>query len=323
MSISEDYTYNVKLFLKKMLKKLTKSRKRPNDVLALRDLIQKFDRAVHFIMPDEGIEFEDNVLDESDFDKTPFPLLTIETVRRVNDNPNTPSIIFVERYKKELFIKRHLQGLIQFNTLDALKSTSSEWVIHQISFIYDEEDSTWFCHPVSIINIIDEQFKYSTLKSDPQSPPNKSHRITHPLFSDQLKEISASLNALEQKKYIDDMLHNHAIDRCLYLNFLQAALCQNVVIESVEPTVDSQKKGRVRSKTPPPSYVRKILTLDIPPTRVEQAHQGGTHRSPRPHLRRGHVRTYKSGKRVWVEAMHINKDKEGFVEKSYALRNAS
>lgn len=49
-------------------------------------------------------------------------------------------------------------------------------------------------------------------------------------------------------------------------------------------------------------------------------HQGGSHESPCEHTRRGHMRTYKSGKQVWVKGMVVNKgSKTGKVEKDYAL----
>jgi hypothetical protein len=39
---------------------------------------------------------------------------------------------------------------------------------------------------------------------------------------------------------------------------------------------------------------------------MERTSRGGTHASPVPHFRRGHVRTYESGKKVWIDSMLIN-----------------
>ena len=45
----------------------------------------------------------------------------------------------------------------------------------------------------------------------------------------------------------------------------------------------------------------------------------GTHASPRQHWRRGHWRTYKSGKRAWVEPMLVGDEKNGKVVKDYVI----
>jgi len=40
----------------------------------------------------------------------------------------------------------------------------------------------------------------------------------------------------------------------------------------------------------------------------------------RSHMRRGHIRTYQSGKKVWVNSTFVNGSKEGFVEKDYNVK---
>lgn len=52
--------------------------------------------------------------------------------------------------------------------------------------------------------------------------------------------------------------------------------------------------------------------------------QGGTHASPKPHMRRGHIRRYKSGKVVTIKSMIVNKHKmpeEGFLFHDYRVEN--
>lgn len=44
---------------------------------------------------------------------------------------------------------------------------------------------------------------------------------------------------------------------------------------------------------------------------------GGGKRS---HMRRGHIRTYQSGKKVWVNSTFVNGSKEGFVDKDYNVK---
>lgn len=51
----------------------------------------------------------------------------------------------------------------------------------------------------------------------------------------------------------------------------------------------------------------------------------GTHASPRPHLRRGHIRTYEDGKKIWVHATIVNgSDQTKIVAREkYAVRTGN
>jgi hypothetical protein len=60
-------------------------------------------------------------------------------------------------------------------------------------------------------------------------------------------------------------------------------------------------------------------TVEIKPSVATQP-QGGTHASPKPHMRRGHIRRLKSGKIVTVKNMIVNRHKmpdEGFIFHDY------
>jgi len=61
-------------------------------------------------------------------------------------------------------------------------------------------------------------------------------------------------------------------------------------------------------------------TVVIEPSHAKQAHQGGTHASPRRHQARGHWRTYKSGKRGWVKECWRGEASKGSVFKDYQLK---
>jgi hypothetical protein len=61
-------------------------------------------------------------------------------------------------------------------------------------------------------------------------------------------------------------------------------------------------------------------TVEIKPRSVVSEPLGGTHASPKPHMRRGHVRRLKSGKVVTIKSIIVNKHKmpeEGFVFHDY------
>lgn len=67
-----------------------------------------------------------------------------------------------------------------------------------------------------------------------------------------------------------------------------------------------------------PSY--DWTTVTIEPTKPKSNPQGGTHSSPRWHERRGHWRTYKSGKKGWVKNCEVGDKALGAVFKDYKFQ---
>jgi len=65
-------------------------------------------------------------------------------------------------------------------------------------------------------------------------------------------------------------------------------------------------------------------TVEVKPRAAVSEPSGGTHASPKPHMRRGHVRRYKSGKVVAIKSMIVNKHKmpqEGFIFHDYVVES--
>jgi hypothetical protein len=60
-------------------------------------------------------------------------------------------------------------------------------------------------------------------------------------------------------------------------------------------------------------------TVTVKPSPPKTDHQGGTHASPRLHDRRGHWRTCKSGKKVWVRDCKVGDASKGVVFKDYRV----
>ena len=61
-------------------------------------------------------------------------------------------------------------------------------------------------------------------------------------------------------------------------------------------------------------------TVVIEPTKPKGNDQGGTHASPRWHERRGHWRTMKSGKKIWVKNCEVGNKALGAVFKDYIIK---
>lgn len=95
--------------------------------------------------------------------------------------------------------------------------------------------------------------------------------------------------------------------------------CSNVRQREHPPAAALNKKRTKAGKVPLATY--KTLEIFAPNQRDEITPQGGTHASPRVHLRRGHIRRIGDGRTVWVQACVVG-SKHGMVVKDYRVRPA-
>lgn len=96
------------------------------------------------------------------------------------------------------------------------------------------------------------------------------------------------------------------------LSLLNALSCSNVYIERSDPKSGPKKKGAL----PFDSY--HILTIRRP-SETGRLGMAQPHRSPREHLRRGHIRRYENGIRIWINATVVNAGVGGKVSKDYRM----
>lgn len=114
-------------------------------------------------------------------------------------------------------------------------------------------------------------------------------------------------------------INDYADELGALLCFLNVLQCSNVHVERSDP-----KRGGKKLKTAIPFDAYHILTIDVPGKAVDGAATGGGHRSPREHLRRGHIRRLADGRRIWVNATVVAAGRgAGVVTKDYAVRCAS
>lgn len=102
------------------------------------------------------------------------------------------------------------------------------------------------------------------------------------------------------------------------LAFLNALACSNV--KSVRST--RSKTGKIKAALPFDTY--HVLTIDVGRGAVAGAGlAGGSHRSPREHLRRGHIRRMEDGRRIWINATVVAAGRgSAKVDKDYRMTNS-
>ena len=100
------------------------------------------------------------------------------------------------------------------------------------------------------------------------------------------------------------------------LLLIQGAYVSGGELVEAKPTL-SRGASALKRK---PVYKLSYTTVHLPGVKTERkARQGGTHASPRQHERRGHWRTYRSGKRVWVKNCVVGDPSLGHVKHAYVV----
>lgn len=120
------------------------------------------------------------------------------------------------------------------------------------------------------------------------------------------------------------LFEEHRVFMLSVYSFLVAIACRNTKLIETKPSDKLQINRAKKGKFPLFSYW--TLKLSGKNQRMEDQSDNQTtkkaRRSPRVHMRRGHVREYKkAGKLIWVQEAIVGTLKNGIVHKDYAASN--
>ncbi len=102
----------------------------------------------------------------------------------------------------------------------------------------------------------------------------------------------------------------------LFATYLTALNCCNIKRTEHKPEPSKQSVRRALGRQP--LFSTWTLEIDLQRTASEMPGQGGTHASPRLHLRRGHARQHKPGLWCWVQPHVVGDKSAGMIHKDYA-----
>jgi hypothetical protein len=182
---------------------------------------------------------------------------------------------------------------IDYTVKHILLVEEEETIITVKTLIKRGTDLTWLPFPAFAVNKIGWNKGFSS-----NGLPNLEILSTIPL----------ALNKEKLRVFILDQMY------CL-LSFLNALSCSNVGHTKIRNSYDGkQKKGAL------PFDDYHILTLrQREAGRFDSGIRHLDRHSPREHLRRGHVRHYPSGVKLWIEAVLVNAGTEGSINKTYKI----
>lgn len=257
-------------------------------------------RLVRFALPDGGVLIEDHdlrALMEVDALRLPFPALALETFLPLDDRPATRRIIFAMevRFGDDSWANDD-GGAVAAILAPGPTRPSTHVLVQMVDLYVDGRPEGWTLNGMHLLRMRE----WCERKPDGRMHCVKIDGGTEPA----------------------DVVDGSAVPWAVYtlLMFVDALACTNVSIERrpARPRSRAQIKANA---LPFDDY--HVLVVDTAAARLgssASAGVGGSHRSPRQHLRRGHIRRlHGSGRPIWVNAAVIGAA-GGRVVKSYEVR---
>lgn len=200
------------------------------------------------------------------------------------------------------------------------------------SYLYPIEPDEWICMS---INYVDALGVWAVVPAVALVSNTRTRFVTEAdlKLTEQVKGAKSVLPVgtevldirfadLSQTEYPIGMLQGDLFDELTASVQAVAALnCENVTTSRTKPPADLNRRRVAKGKAPFFSYHVLECTNDGSPARGP--HQGGTHASPRSHLRRGHIRRLSETRSTWVRASMVGSSASGIVKKDYRIARAS
>lgn len=133
-----------------------------------------------------------------------------------------------------------------------------------------------------------------------------------------LEELLDSPKYKNDKKALENIVDLHTeLARRVYAMLYIELVEKKLSLPVYQPTPNPSNPKRV-AKGKKPLFDWKVI--DVTATHIVpegSAPTGRTHASPRRHVRRGHLRKYKSGKLIWIREMMVGRIEFGYIHHSY------
>lgn len=183
----------------------------------------------------------------------------------------------------------------------------------------DQEYKTKMWAPLPVMFVIERKTKEELIAENPkfmESLPkeNDALHIKYMHFREGDEEDLPTLT----KKFALGVFVDAVVD------VLRIMQCSNVVSEVIPGTGATKQVNDKRiNKGKSPLYEYRQLTVDVSGSTKEGSHHyNGSGGKRRQHLRRGHIRRYQSGVRIWVQSHIVGAGAIGRVDKEYNLKAA-
>lgn len=269
-------------------------KKYPIDKKKVLSLASEISKAVHFALPDNGIILDDGwkgLVTNPDALRLPYPNVTLEYTCSCFPGVSKVVVLVLE-ISPDKINPEILEG-----------HSLADVYIAAFAVCYDNQHKKWV--PLLAWNC-------SSSHSFTQSR-NRSHIFFTDLFDESVTDYGNDPITTATPHH--ESLRTAAL--VPILEFIEALSCKNITTEPLE-TISASVNARRIKDGKLPFYETKILVLDSKQVAAPSNSQGGSHASPRQHLRRGHIRRLPSGN-IWVNSCIVGDAIKGVIAKSYEV----
>lgn len=131
--------------------------------------------------------------------------------------------------------------------------------------------------------------------------------------------VGFNTDSVTKQRKSELMRFANAVHLRVVLNLLCVLSCTNAHIEDYEFKASQLKQDRRKKKGKLPYFEFKVLTISSDSTTHGDGAKGGSHSSPRVHLRRGHIRRLKT-KNIWINSCVVGDKSKGVLHKDYLVK---
>lgn len=307
----------------------------PNTAKNILNVARLLRQAVKFILPDNGELFDDGLRALPTVFRLPFPIIAAEfqiTTGDLGDGPLVARGEILDRSTKRiaLAIEINADNFDQYTWMlsqEKYDSLTEDGGIAIIPIYYVASKNVWAIPPLGLVipsHKIDPQPNlYANAESMyGENLPAKIKTLPLEVHTTDLMPEQASIIEMEKGlPFVFATAHQDTHDELrAIMSLVEVLACSNVKTENLAaPKLINSKrigKGKV------PFYEYKVLTLDLQQVNQLASNVGGTHASPKIHLRRGHIRRL-AQKSIWVNAAVVGNKSQGVVIKNYSIAPAS
>lgn len=292
------------------------------DAARVKSLINTIQTAQHFVLPDGGVLFDDELRGiRNKKIRLPYPIITVEW--RVDQSGSEGLAC-----SKRIAVVQEIR-YAELQEHWAFDGAPPDFVINDnadnlciLVFAVSWVDNLRMWVPAMGGILVSESWdaRVGYQRMEPMFGGTR-HEIGQCQFVPLLLETAdVYIKRAGKHTAMREMLHDITSEWSSVLELCEALTCSNVGTEKIQSVPASVNAKRVRDNKLP-LYDAWCLTVETPSSRAGAAHGGyGGHASPREHLRRGHIRRLDADRSVWVNAHVVGTG--GRIDKNYRVVTA-
>ena len=266
-------------------------------------LLDEAQKSVKFVLPENGVIFDNKLQGLPDVLNLPYKEIVIEY------HCSNPDGRASDYFGKESTL--NVKKRIVYAQQDGDN-------IQVAAIVFSESDNGGFWQVLPYIAEIIPRSNISSseIVNDKEDMPN-SYAVEKVVGT--YYDLGGMAKKCHGENWEEHAYYNMGDECQAVLSLIEALSCSNVKPSKLQTRQKMNKNALKRGALPFDEY--HILSLDGASKSSGEGKSFLDRRSPREHLRRGHIRKLEN-KKIWINSMVVNAGNHGKIHKSYALEAA-